>query len=252
MAELSVTDVQKALRDHAMLTGHDVTQSNRQLHFRDNVFGLVARRHLDFRGDLDSSLYTHLTQSERPLISTVSSEIHSSEAATVVEPMVPHMLQRDNQMVKHGFHRPGRTAWLYHAPPNVKVFEDPDSLESHGRDILRKSKSSFFERVPTKPKIDPVEALKNHQSATMLGQGLIVPHESDRQPARLMTPDEFRNFDTKEAFSNLGGSWSHSHPPYSDKITVGRLTRHGKQLIKHNYEYDPSTEQLNKVMERDF
>lgn len=252
MSELSVTDVQKALRDHAMLTGHDVTQSNRQLHFRDNVFGLVARRHLDFRGGLDSSLYTHLTQSESPLISTVNTKIEPSVATTRVDPMVPHTIQRDTQIIRHGFHIPGWTAWLHHPAVNVKTFEDQDSLSSYGREILRSPKSSFFQNMPTKAVVDPVEALKRHQSARMLGLGIIVPHESDQQPARLMTLDEFNNFDNKEAYSRLGGSWSHAHPPYSDKITVGQLTRHGKQLIQHGYEYDPITEQMNKVVEKEF
>lgn len=246
MNELSVFDVQKALRDHAMLAGHDVTQSNRQLHFRDNVFGMVARRHLNLAGDLDSILTTYLMMSEKPLISSVRTQISPREAYTTVSAHVPHTFptKTPNGGVKDNFYPAGGILVPNHSPSNIKVFENPELLESFGLDVLRKSSSSFFEQNPTIPKIGHVEALQNHITTGMLGPGVVMPHNDMKQPSRLMDSEDFRNFDIKSALNNLMGG-IHPHAPHSNKITVGRYN----QNTYHGYEYDPETEQLNKVIE---
>lgn len=79
MKELSVTDVQKALREHAQW-GHDVTKSPRHSIVRDQSYGLRLGAMLQMPGDGSSSLYSYLMQAERPVVSGVHSHITGSSA----------------------------------------------------------------------------------------------------------------------------------------------------------------------------
>lgn len=90
MTDLSVTDVQRMLREHADF-GHDVLQHPQQSIIQGIPYGMRSMAQLLVRGSgkgMDSGLTSDILQSERPLVSRVLT--NPGENGFDVFPTIPH------------------------------------------------------------------------------------------------------------------------------------------------------------------
>lgn len=93
MNNLSVTDVQRMLREHADF-GHDVLQHPHQSIIQGIPYGMRSMAQLTVRGngkDMDSGLVSDILQSERPLVSRVLT--NPGEKGFDVFPTLPHRVR---------------------------------------------------------------------------------------------------------------------------------------------------------------
>lgn len=154
MAELSVTDIQKALRDHASF-GVDVTTEPGKLKLDGVSYRGLVGAQLEFDENANKHLlYGHLMPSERPVLAHIVSSLYGSPRPTHglhVLPIVPHVIDGSSGQ-GHAFYLPhADSPWhakeLMHArvtyATNNQVAITP-SMNHDVHDVIHRLKTTNF------------------------------------------------------------------------------------------------------------
>lgn len=213
MADLSVTDVQRMLREHADF-GHDVLQHPHQSIIQGKPYGMRSMAQLLVRGSgkgMDSGLTSDILQSERPLVSRVLT--NPGENGFDVYPTMPHR-------ARTGSH----TALEFFTPIDNNPEQRPHTEYSTTLDNLAKTPHDALQAHITEK--FPYVGTEYTGSTTLYHKNL-----SDYSPAL-----DLRNVLKESQKYKV-------HEPFSGLITVYHHPDFNPRAYDV-YGYDPSTEQL--------
>lgn len=250
--ELSVFDVQEALRQHRDY-GHDVLSNPRQTIFEGTPYQTRLGTRLIIRDDSTpfaaNAISSLLMQSERPVISALSSSYHKNlkpPYRTVVSMGTPSVtIPHDSSYADDAEYG-----------SNFHFWGPGSNAENHAPKLDFRDDSLSLERWPEALASTPHEALQNHVTSPFKTVGLHrEPNGLDHFSYNLTHPktlNDFKTpFNTQEALYKLinfsrGGRKSAEIIPFSNVIIVHQP---GVNSIDEGrkYIYLPETEQLHKV-----
>jgi hypothetical protein len=249
MSDLRVTDVQAALRHFATIGGHDVLTNPRAVRLtphpgssreEPSEYGLVVGHELsmdygDWHGDTtthtNNFLKSYIMQSERPLISTITSGSSSAKGedqkshSRNVSFIVPQTVQFNyDKPVEHDFspaymNRNGLLGTVFTRDSNFKSNSFPKFTTNNGKDS----------RHP-----DIFHALESHKTKDVSDLGVLYTPQAQK---RDMTSEDMSAFNSKEAIHRL----TNPAAPFSNLIVV----RH-KRDSGATYTYNHETEELHR------
>ena len=244
MSILRVTDVQAALRHHQDL-GHDVLSDSRAVHLDGKPYRLPVGHSLFLNGEGGSGeLASYLMQSERPLVSTISSSWQTKG-------LNPGWMVSDREssiLVPHRNlnNRPGAQDFYAHHMVN-----DPKTNESHSL-YIESTGSTPTGVTPTyskhhgsqddihtalalhtTPEIPHTGKVQERPDVTGRGEFLASP----RSLGRDMSSEELSSFDNMGALKTLVGE------PFKGFVTIMHRVSNN---VYNDYLYHPETEQLHR------
>lgn len=229
MSELSVLDVQRALREFAE-HGHDVLQHPHQVHLDDKRYGMVVGTGLfisqDSNNQVYKNLHSQLFQAERPLISEIDTTNYNPiNYRTFVTPLRRMISKYSTMPDVHSYHvtQPHLNNDYEHRGffPNRGIYRDEPNFHA-----------------------DAHEALQAHTTEDVPTGGGVTFYESGRHlQKRAMTNEEHKTFNDRFALQEL----THPAPPFSGLISVKHIRNIGNVNHTSLHVYDPKTEQLLKV-----
>jgi len=235
MADLSVTDVQRVLRNFASM-GHDVVDlaHKHQTNLWGKPHGLVLHNTLQIgAANVPShvTLQTALQQSESPLISHIKSHYLSSPTSTTKQSSItllsPSFYSRRNMATN--LYSPDYKDSTYTITGSDSGINPP-----HGG-ITRDGPSGFKDW-----ELHPHDILANHRDIVLEHPGFVKESTRMGIERRGITPEEYKKWNARKAALSLLGHDYHEFEPFSKKIDVFHY-RKGKLSV---HRYDPETEQL--------
>lgn len=251
MKDLSVFDVQKALREHAQW-GHDVTKHPHQSIVRDQPYGLRLGAQLRLPGDGSSKLQSYLMQAERPVISSVNSFIITdspAHKALLVKPLFPTVETEQTEQRNRDFPSSHFTNGLFTG--GIKMSEDHHNY----REILATEHGIEDPEGPYIARNSSVhEVLRSHQKDEFPHFGINIDWGSASHKT-LFSPIPHasqNNFNAGEAISHLihpreAGAHAGFVKPLSGLIVVSSPHPKLGYGLDRIHTYDPNTEELRLV-----
>lgn len=221
MSDLSVTDVQKALREHAEM-GHIPDLSSRTTEYLGNKYGMSVGHHLEIYSEDPekmrpynprhySTLISHIQQSERPLMTWLDTSIMRQQG------------KRDSK------------TWLGRLGVPVTWQND-----THGYSVIGQSeKSNFLVDEKSLGRKDIHSIIKSHASAKLPFIGLdFTPEEGVK---------EITNYKDLQSRWNEQKALQSLSPTGMSAIYVRHHPNYGNDTPWHEYAYHPESEKLIKL-----
>lgn len=212
MADLSVTDVQRMLREHADM-GHDVLQHPHQVVILGKPYGMrVDARLMLSKADAGKhALASNLMLSERPLISNIVTRF--DDTALAITPYSPVRDDYGDSFMIHAGLSPAGMFYSHHGKHPTRAQSAHEALQAHVNTRLEHVGADYRNT--------------NHGGSYKLHKNF-----GDFNPP----------FDMERALtSHIGGNTR----PFSGLIRVTR-SYPGKFDDFETYHYDPKTEQLTR------